>query len=625
MTTQAQAASQMIAALRISDPELDTSVGTTTRKIIDAFAESLAEASIDDHLLTYQYDIDSKIGADLDDFVGLFGMARLPAKRASGVVTFSRSTESALTTSVLISVNTQVISATSPSITFQTVSGAYMEVGASTVDVPVQAVDPGVSGNVAGGTVTSISSPVAGVGSVTNMKPMQGGTDQESDTALRDRWKKTVFRNLAGTEQMYLGVALDDVDCYVANVVGSSKRRREQVQIVAGVGQTTVDDAAYVYTEPVFVGRNIDAGDINPRGFDYAWDTSVNPPKFDVLSSTNLPDDLLVEVDFEYQPLASRNAPALAITNRVDVWVGGQRAQAAVQSVIFRTSITFTNTALPTSDSLSRHKYVRSDGTKPDEDNIFVPLAWGPIISVPETISIAGATYGLADAVHPLGTEETVAGETIYYAYRVVHQDDAFGYTPTSRFGLEWVVDGAHPEYTPLNNATFSVGGQQANPYLYNKMIHDIQAAVDRWRLLGVDAKVHQAKARELRLSLAIMYSPKANQPTVNTAIDNALAAFLMGTGFQGRIQVSDLLQVIHNVSGVDNVRFLRGSDHTGYVSGNPNAYTVGIQRVIDGVVVESFVDADGRPYDIRMGDDEIPLYYGAHIIAKAENSFGQM
>ena len=85
MASAADVAAQMVAALALSEPELDTSIGTPVRKILDAVAEAVAEAYVDQHLVNYAFDIDSKQGADLDDFVLLFGFTRVPAQRASGI------------------------------------------------------------------------------------------------------------------------------------------------------------------------------------------------------------------------------------------------------------------------------------------------------------------------------------------------------------------------------------------------------------------------------------------------------------------------------------------------------------------------------------------------------------
>lgn len=607
-------ASQIIQTLRTTDPELDTSVGTTTRKIIDAVSEQIAEAYVDQHLLFYQYDIDSKTGADLDDFTQLFGIARLAAKRSSGVVTFARTAN--LSETVAIPINTQVTSSTDPPVVVQTAVGAFLEAGETSVTVPVQAVEPGPSGNLPAGTLTVLNVALNGITSVTNQSPLSGGTEMETDAQLRDRWKKTVFRSLAGTEQMYLGVALDDPDCYVANVIGASKRRREQLQMpISGIAEATVEDATHVYSEPVFVGENIDGGDILAPATDYTWNTLVNPPQVERLDATKMPNGLLFELDFEYQPRASRNDVGNGIVNRVDIYVGGQRPVVATQVVIFRTALRFTNGS---GDALYSQKFVRNSGEHPTVNNAFVPLAYGPIITVPNQMSIGGQVYGLASEEHPLGTEATIGDVSVKFAYRIVHEDSPFGFTATSKCGLEW-----HASQLPANDSIFTIGGQEDGDYTFNQMVHDIQLNVDRWRLLGVDAKVHAAKQVQLRLNLAITYNRGVNIEQVDTAIVEAVGNQFTTTGFSGKVQVSDLLQTIHNITGVDNVRFLNGTDFPLWDPGEGTTWNVGIQRIADGEVVEAYVDETGRPRDIFLGDDSIPVLHSIQRVITADNTFG--
>jgi hypothetical protein len=638
-TTWNDVASQIIGTLRSTDPELDTSIGTTTRKIIDAVAEAISDAYVDDHLLSYQYDIESKNGADLDDFVALFGMGRFAAKRASGILTFTRTTGTQAQNSVAIPVNTQVISNGDPKMVVTTISGGWLEPYAISANVAAQAVDPGPGGNSPANSLINLGSPVSGVGLVTNIAPFTGGAPQETDAELRWRWTHTVFRNLAGTEQMYLGVALDDQRCYAANVIGASKARREQVQIVSGIGQTTVDDASSIYDSPVFVGEDIDAGDICLKDIDYTWDytyvdpvSGLNQARVVVTPGgvSEMPDGTLFEVDYEYVPKSSRNNAGMAINNRIDIWVGGQQAatgvdsaQSAVQSVVFRTTNTFTDSSVLSNDPLTRRKFIRPDGTEPSFGSVFIPLAWGPILTVPPTLSIGGQVYAMACPGHPLGSSQVIAGENILYAYYLVHQDDAFGYTSTSMFGLEW-VNTVIPGFPKVADKTvFTIGGDDNNPYLYNAMVHDIQAAVEKWRLLGTDAKVHQAKTIQLRMSFAIMYDARVNRTYVDSSVDTALSEYLTSRGFQGRVQVSDLLQVAHNVTGVDNIRFLNATDYPTFTYATRNNFAVGIQKVVQDVVVDSYVDGYGRAQDLRFGDDELPVYYGHVIVVKAENTFG--
>jgi hypothetical protein len=84
MATTAEISSRITKALGVSEPELDTGVGTPIRKIIDTVSEAISESTIDGFLTTYQYDIDARSGADLDSFAALFGFYRLQPRRSSG-------------------------------------------------------------------------------------------------------------------------------------------------------------------------------------------------------------------------------------------------------------------------------------------------------------------------------------------------------------------------------------------------------------------------------------------------------------------------------------------------------------------------------------------------------------
>lgn len=603
MATQAEIVSQIRTALGVTDPDLDTSTGSVTRKIIDAVSEAISEAYIDSHLLTYQYDVDSKTDADLDAFVQLFGLARYPARRSTGTVTFSRQ---AATDIAVVPVNTQVDANTDPVISVLTVATGIMDIGEFTTTVPVQAVAAGPDGNLAPGTLVIISAPLEGITSVTNTASLSGGTYQETDDQLRQRWKDTVFRSMAGTESMFLGVALSDADCPSANVVGATKRRREQVQIVSGAAVSTVPDAKYVYASGQLVGRDIDNGDMAVAGLHYSWDTSVNPPRIVVIDATYFPEGELVDLDFAYVPTASRNDPENNITNRVDVWCAGQRALDASQSLIFRTSAAFTSGA---GDSLYTGKFVRDDGTPPAAGHYFIPLAFGPIITVPDEISIGGTVYGRVTADHAFDT--TVNDVT--YAYRVVHEDGPFGWSPISRFGLEWSNVSA-----PAGNTAFAL----SDGYTYNDVPYAVQTEVDRWRLAAMDALVHQAKQIFLKFNLAVMYDYKVDKTVTAQAIDTAISDFLSTRGFDTVVQASDILQVVHNVPGVDAVRFLHSGDVTGWDSANPNNFTVGIQRVVGTTVVESYVDTSGRARDVSLNDMEVPAFGLSYQVPKAQNSW---
>jgi hypothetical protein len=264
--------------------------------------------------------------------------------------------------------------------------------------------------------------------------------------------------------------------------------------------------------------------------------------------------------------------------------------------------------------------WLRADQTTPEANNVYVGLPFGPILTVPSTISIGGVTYGLASTAHPMGT---VSGG-VTYAYTVVHENTVNGWTPTSRFGLEW-----HRNFLPPDNSAFAVGG--AGDYTYNEVPASVQDAVARWRLLGIDAKVHQARQRWLRFSLGVMYAAGSTSSTaaVQEAIRTALSDFLNRMGFNGQVQISDVLSVVHQVPGVDNVRLLHGGDVVGYSPANPNASIVGVQQIAPGAApssaaLYSWVEtATGRARDIYFQDDELPVLGGVIFKTLARNSFG--
>ena len=82
-------------------------------------------------------------------------------------------------------------------------------------------------------------------------------------------------------------------------------------------------------------------------------------------------------------------------------------------------------------------------------------------------------------------------------------------------------------------------------------------------------------------------------------------------------VQVSDLLDVVHDVSGVDAVRFLTDDDDgTDYA----------IRRVtVDGAAITTY-DNGGTParaIDVLLKDDEYPVFNDITIVPKAQNSFG--
>lgn len=606
MTSTGDIAAKMVAALNASIPDLDTSPGTPTRKILDAVSEAIAESYSDSHLINYQYDIDSKVGGDLDDFCSLFGITRLPASRAQGVVTFTRPSDAFSSGSALvIPPGTQVIALTNPPVIVQTTVSTVLNPGQLTGDIPVQAVSPGASGNVAAGLLITMGTGLSGVTSVINAAPMTGGSNQESDADLRTRFKATVFRSLAGTQSMYQAIALATPQDATTpgvnavsqvNVIGSSKRYREQIQIASGSATSTVQNAAYIFSDNMYCGRDIDAGSMLTPGTDFTFtptNSTVGANSTAVITSTsaNMPDGLY-DLDIEYVPQASRNDPgntrfALGgINNRVDIWINGQIGTTAVQSVIFSNSRVF-NTTLNSPYQASQFATSNPSSPTPPIGYFFIPLAFGPILTLPTTLIIGGTTY--------------TQGTDYWAAWR----NDAFGRSPRSLQGILWQTT-----RVPANGAAFSI------TYNYNTVARNAQENVDQWRLVGTDARVHCGIPMPIRFYFAIVYDRQYDPSSVNTNISTALATLCGGVGFNNQLQVSDVIQAVHNVPGVDNVRFQTSGDNaTNYAMALMSAWATTPTQI-------SLYANGGRVIDASFADNQYPVFYDVQISQRANNSF---
>lgn len=590
MATHAQIVQEMVDALSLSEPDLDTGIGSITRKLIDVVAEQIAERDLDSYLIDYIYDIDAKSGADLDEMVRLFGFSRLPAQRATGEISFGRSTPS--TTAILIPQGTQVT--TSSGVVALTVVPIVLSPGDLQVSAPAMAVEGGTRGNVAAASLTTLKTAVSGITIVTNIVAFTGGTDQEDDAHLRRRFKETIFRNMAGTEQMYLGIALNDPSVTQANVTGASKRFRERIELVGGTATSTVQDAAFILPDTVVFGTSIDGGSIFSQDVHYTFNSGVIPPTITSLDSTAAPDGVY-DLEFAYTPRASRNDPTNGITNRIDIYVKGERPVNGSETLIHQTARQFNNTS---TDPLYRQNFRRRDEAVPVNGNFFIPYSQVPLIdpSVSDQIVINSVTY--IEGTH----------------YWLVYDITSRGGAPRSLAGIELRSSAnGSPLADPPNDARFQVN------YVFNEVPRSVEAAIDNWRLVGTDVWVHEAKLQRLRLHFAVILANGFAEAVVKADLIRALSTYIDSIGFRSVLQASDLLNVAHNVSGVDSIRFLTDSD-------NPTNYA--IQRVTEaGTVVQTYATGvtPKRALDVYCGDDESPVLDDVILDVRAQNTWGSV
>jgi hypothetical protein len=205
--TAADIAAQMIQQLRVLDPAISAEPGTPERKILDTVAIKVAESQIDLSALQGGLDVDSKFGSNLDKFLALFRFGRQDAVAATGFVTFSRPNAPA-PRDISVPTGTRVIApSTSGDIIFQTTFDVVLRQGTTSIVAPVVAVVTGALGNLAANKITQLVS-VDGIYTVTNELPTSGGLDREDDDSVKARFKNTVFRNVSGTTDQYLALAV---------------------------------------------------------------------------------------------------------------------------------------------------------------------------------------------------------------------------------------------------------------------------------------------------------------------------------------------------------------------------------------------------------------------------------
>lgn len=145
------------------------------------------------------------------------GIIRRAATTATGTVTFTGIEGAKIPAGTIVSTAS---SETSAAILFETTSEVTILVGGTTVDSPISAVEAGVTGNVAAGTIVFMAESLSGISSVTNAAATTGGTDEETDASLLNRYLTRVRSpGTSGNKSDYLNWALEVDGVGAAQVV----------------------------------------------------------------------------------------------------------------------------------------------------------------------------------------------------------------------------------------------------------------------------------------------------------------------------------------------------------------------------------------------------------------------
>ena len=403
----------MLGKLAITAPGFSCELGTPERKMLDAVAESISEAYIDQYLVGSLLDIEAKSGIELEQWVGIFGFGRLQGRKATGVVRVEMTT--ANTQDIAVNIGTQFFTrqglpGTANPLFFASTQAAVIPAGTFVADIPVECTVIGTSGNLPPDSIVYLGE-IIGASSVTNLTAMTGGVDAETDDELRQRFKDTFMRNVAGTEDWYLGL------CYQNKNVSKAAVRRPdpQVRHPDQRAQRHPDAAGQCRRRQVrLAGRR-----------DRSSRTSARPTRCSTGRSTTtssspaaarrspgwgpgaMVEGDVVDVEFEYTTRSSRNDPLDGIINKVDVFANG----ADPYSITERTIVTAQTLSTNTADPLWTGNFARV-GTpgNPSAVNRFMRLGSVPVLSFPSSIVVGTTNFQQGVHYHVLRGTTLVAG-----------------------------------------------------------------------------------------------------------------------------------------------------------------------------------------------------------------------
>jgi uncharacterized phage protein gp47/JayE len=593
-------AKEILDKLAVTAPGFSLELGTPERKIVDAVAESISEAYIDQYLVGSLLDIESKGGLELEQWVGIFGFGRLQGRKASGVVRVELKNSNPQDLNLPSGspfYTRQALPSSGNPMFFTTSQAIVIPAGSYVAEVPVECTVVGTAGNVPPDSVVYVGD-ILGATSVTNPQAFTGGVDIETDNELRQRFKDTFLRNVAGTEDWYLGLCYQNKNVRKAACFGPI--RKYATQIAAGpninLASYLAQDVKYAWPGDAHIsvfknlGQDTEAFYQPGIGQDFTW-LAGPQPVFTWLSTGGITSGDIIDVEFEYTTRSSRNDPTKGITNKVDLFVNGSDPYIVTERTVIDNAVRLSSTV---NDQLYTGNFARvgpSTGN-PTAPNRFMRLGSTPVMSFPSTLVVNGTTYTQGTHYHllRLAPEKlTNPNQTTLLAgsvYEVV--------------GLEWEASPAPPSGSTTIPLTVN--------YTYNRVPEVLQAVVKTAKQITTDVMVHEASYAWLRIHLTVEYDRGYVVSQVNNAIEDRLKTYFDGMPFGSWMEVSDLMLAVHQVLGVDNVNLTVASD-----AGVGTAH--GVKLYGNSADTVPYITHDN---DFKLTDNQLPKFLGVTIRRKA-------
>ncbi len=606
-------AKEILAKLALTAPGFSLELGTPERKIVDAVAEAISEAYIDQYLIGSLLDIESKAGLELEQFLGIFGFGRLQGRRATGTVRIELNNANAQDINIPSGsqfYTRQSLPGSGNPLYFSSTQAVVIPAGSYLADVPVECTDVGTVGNVPPDSVVFVGD-VLGATSVTNLQAFTGGVDVETDEELRQRFKDTFLRSITGTEDWYLGLAYQNKNISKAACFGPIRKYATQIEVPntsVSLDAYVSDDVKYAWDGDwhVSVFKNLGQEDekFYRRNIDFTW-VSGSSPSFGRISDGDMVVGDVVDLEFEFTTRSSRNDPVNGITNKIDVFVNGSDPYTVTERTKVPPSNGATAVVLSSDedDQLYAGSFARvgSSGS-PTAGNRFTRLGSTPIISFPSIITVSTTNSGASGGVTRTNYQQGIDYHLLRPAPElVVTPTTLLAGSPYEIAGIEWTSTG------PAAGTAITLN------YIYNRVPEVMQAVIKTSKQIATDVMVHQAGYQHLKIYLSVEYDRGFVVTQVNNAINERLRSYFAGMPFGAWIEISDLTLAVHQVLGVDNVK-LTYADDPGV---DPVAKDYGIKTYGDSADVVSLTE-DPYEDDFKLRDNQLPVFLEAIVRRRA-------
>lgn len=587
--------------LQVDDP---TGSGTSTPVNQSAYKLGLKGALY----IVNDVEVQSLINSAFDAYASNFGVRRRSGTSSAGEVLFFTSIRP--TSSIVIPLGTTT-SAGSVSFTttraatipfnnvasfFNPISGTYQ------ISVPVQATTTGSQTNVGVGQIKSVSSSLSTGLRVTNLAPMTGGQDAESNLALTVRVQNRLASVDSGTARGYLQTAADVPGVIRANVVaaGDDLMQRDlnedgehkggKVDIwVQGDNIATVTDT-FAFTFDVAQDVQFEVLNTTTLIFRALDDTlSANNPIVEMLddptigfefrnASTGATFDLTNVTVLTYDTIqldTSLLQPAVDLT---DVVLGSYRRQSGTAFVLPRQPVAEITSVVGT-----------VSGTLPEEAYLLVrpdaPLDTGRSALADDFLQINGYEDSTGTTI-PSGNTIIVTDESHvmvgqypefldnlganYLSIVVKSEDGLITYAgPNDPSGAPdyQITLGTQTTAVSLirtetstipNGATVLISYQHDEnftvTYTTNLIVSLTQDAVDANKHATADVIVKEAIPAPLDIEATVILIRGRDSGTVDTTLRTNLSNFFSNLRLGDAVRQSDIIDVIEQTSGVSYV-----------------------------------------------------------------------